>query len=287
MNRLRQSYIRMVVLLHLLVWCGGICPLFAQTVEERTDTLTQEPRRARKTATGRVKERVIPPVAPSTDEQKNDTIKGGAVVTDSLKLDNSLPDSTVVVVDTVAIKQLADSLVEVSWYKKATSFKPDPIRAMWLGLAFPGAGQIYNRKYWKLPIVYGGFLGCTYALTWNNQMLSDYQQAYLDIMDSDPTTNSYMKMLPMGYKIEGKEARFKEIFKNKKNYYRKYRDMSIMAFAIVYVVSVIDAYVDAELSTFDISTDLSFQWQPTFIETDFSGPHNSRRIPAMTCALVF
>lgn len=66
-------------------------------------------------------------------------------------------------------------------------WKPDPIRAMWLGMVFPGGGQIYNRKYWKLPIVYGGVIGCIYALSWNGQMLRDYAQAYQDITDNDPT----------------------------------------------------------------------------------------------------
>lgn len=144
-------------------------------------------------------------------------------------------------------------------------FRPDPTRALWLALVIPGAGQIYNHKYWKLPIIYGGFLGCAYALSWNNQMLRDYSQAYLDIMDSDPTTKSYEKMLPLNYDISGREDQFKEIFKNKKNYYRKYRDMSIFAFIGVYIISVIDAYVDAELSSFDISEDLSLQLAPAVI----------------------
>lgn len=144
-------------------------------------------------------------------------------------------------------------------------FVPDPIRAMWLGLILPGGGQIYNKKYWKLPIIYGGFLGCAYALSWNNQMLSDYSQAYLDIMDDDPNTKSYTKMLPLNYNISGRESQFQEIFKNKKNYYRKYRDMSIFAFAAVYVLAVIDAYVDAELSTFDISRDLSLHLSPAVV----------------------
>jgi len=147
-------------------------------------------------------------------------------------------------------------------------FTPDPLRSFWLGLILPGAGQIYNHKYWKLPIVYGGFLGCVYALSWNGVMLKDYSQAYLDIMDDDPNTQSYMKMLPLGYNISGREERFKEIFKRKKNYYRKYRDMSIFAFAGVYLISVIDAYVDAELSSFDISRDLTFKWEPTRMNED-------------------
>ena len=146
-------------------------------------------------------------------------------------------------------------------------FKPNPTRALWLALVLPGGGQIYNRKYWKLPIVYGGFLGCYYALSWNNQMLRDYSQAYLDIMDADPDTKSYEKMLPMGYNISGRESQFQEIFKNKKNYYRRYRDMSIFAFIAVYAIAVIDAYVDAELSSFDISPDLSLHVTPAVIST--------------------
>lgn len=173
-----------------------------------------------------------------------------------------------------ALANAADALIaEAS--KTPEVFTPDPIRAMWLGLILPGGGQIYNRKYWKLPIIYGGFLGCAYALTWNNQMLRDYSQAYLDIMDDDPNTKSYEKMLPMGYDISGREEQFKDIFKNKKNYYRKYRDMSIFAFAAVYIIAVIDAYVDAELSTFDISQDLSLKLAPAVISTRPETLHRS------------
>ncbi len=142
-------------------------------------------------------------------------------------------------------------------------FIPNPQRALWLSLIIPGAGQIYNRKLWKIPIVYGGFLGCLYALTWNNQMYGDYSQAYLDIMDDDPDTKSYENMLPLNFNIEGREEQYKEIFKNKKNYYRKYRDMSIFAMIAVYLLSVVDAYVDAELSSFDISKDLGLQIEPS------------------------
>lgn len=141
-------------------------------------------------------------------------------------------------------------------------FIPNPQRALWLSLIIPGAGQIYNRKLWKIPIVYGGFLGCLYALTWNNQMYGDYSQAYLDIMDDDPNTKSYENMLPLNYSIAGREDQYKEIFKNKKNYYRKYRDMSIFAMIAVYLLSVVDAYVDAELSSFDISKDLGLRIEP-------------------------
>lgn len=172
---------------------------------------------------------------------------------------------------------IVDSLLKPAKRNRKAQFTPDPIRAMWLALVFPGGGQIYNRKFWKLPIIYGGFLGCTYALTWNNQMLRDYSQAYLDIMDDDPNTKSYEAMLPMGYDISGKEERFKTIFKNKKDHFRKYRDMSIFAYAGVYLISVLDAFVDAELSTFDISRDLSLQLEPAVIHTGVPTLHHQRQ----------
>ena len=144
-------------------------------------------------------------------------------------------------------------------------WKPDPIRAMWLGMVFPGGGQMYNRKFWKLPIVYGGVVGCVYAVSWNAQMLRDYSQAYQDIMDTDPTTNSHLEMLPLGYDITGREDHFKSVFKRKKDFYRRNRDLSIFCIAGVYLLSIIDAYVDAELSTFDIGTDLSMTISPQMI----------------------
>ena len=146
------------------------------------------------------------------------------------------------------------------------AFIPSPQRALWLSLVLPGAGQIYNRKYWKLPIVYGGFLGCTYAFLWNQQMYMDYSQAYLDIMDSDPTTNSFRDMFPPTYDIDSNLEQFKTVFKNRKDRYRRYRDLSAFCFIGVYLLSVVDAYVDAQLSVFDISPDLSLSITPTIIE---------------------
>lgn len=183
--------------------------------------------------------------------------------TDSIAAEDSVAASAADMfpADTVNLSQINDSLIN-RIMRPRKQFVPNPQKAMWLALVIPGAGQIYNRKYWKLPIVYGGFLGCVYAMTWNGQMYRDYSQAYLDIMDDDPNTKSYMQMLPLNYNIAGREERFKEIFKNKKNFYRKYRDMSIFAMIAVYALSVIDAYVDAELSSFDISKDLSLKIEP-------------------------
>lgn len=162
--------------------------------------------------------------------------------------------------------QGADSLPAKKHKRDWATWKPDVKRALWLSLVLPGAGQIYNRKYWKLPIIYGGFVGCAYALRWNNMMYHDYSQAYLDIMDDDPTTQSYNEFLHLGNTItDSNLAQYQEIFRKRKDRYRRWRDMSVFALIAVYALSVIDAYVDASLSEFDISPDLSFHVTPAII----------------------
>lgn len=298
-------------LLHLFFWCGGTNALWAQqktvgktvektvgkTIEEtdtiaKQDSIPQASKRNRKTASGHSRKQKIEEKADSVALKKQQEADSLKVAAAALKRDpeaaikqteESLPK------DSAELSQLSDSLLQkVLNPEKKSKFKPDPIRSMWLGLVFPGGGQIYNQKYWKLPIFYGGFLGCAYALTWNGQMLRDYSQAYLDIMDTDPNTKSYEKMLPLGYDITGKEERFKTIFKNKKNYFRKYRDMSIFAFAGVYILAVIDAYVDAELSSFDIDKDLSMSWGPTVIQqSPKSGLMQRQTAPGIQCNITF
>ena len=145
-------------------------------------------------------------------------------------------------------------------------FIPNPTKATWLAVVFPGGGQIYNRKYWKLPIIYGGFAGCAYALSWNGKMYKDYSQAYLDIMDSNPNTKSYEDLLPPNATYN--EEQLKNTLKRRKDMFRRYRDLSIFAFIGVYLISIIDAYVDAELSNFDITPDLSMKVEPTVIDNN-------------------
>lgn len=150
--------------------------------------------------------------------------------------------------------------------RNATLWEPEPRIAVWLSLLVPGGGQIYNRKLWKLPIVYGGYVGCVYALTWNQSTYMDYQNAYVDIMDDDPNTKSYEDFLPPHYEIDtSMEDWLKDVFRQRKNKYRRYRDLSIFAFAGMYIVAAIDAYVDAELSHFDISPDLSMRVEPNIL----------------------
>lgn len=194
------------------------------------------------------------------------------------------PDSVVMAIDSLYNRMMADSskvnieldtLDEMPFLSDRTvrpvresrdwsTWRPNPQKAIWMALVIPGGGQIYNRKYWKLPIVYGGFLGCIYAMRWNNMMYKDYAQAYLDLMDDDPNTASYNQFLHLGQQITpANEERYKNIFKKRKDKYRRWRDMSFFVMVGIYAISVIDAYVDAELSEFDISKDLSMKIRPT------------------------
>ena len=121
-------------------------------------------------------------------------------------------------------------------------------------------------------------MGCAYALSWNGKMYKDYSQAYLDIMDDDPNTKSYEDFLPPNADISGQEERYKEIFRKRKDLYRRQRDLSIFAFIGVYLLSVIDAYVDAELSDFDISKDFTF-FTPKSFKTFFLKSDSVSSVP--------
>ena len=197
-------------------------------------------------------------------------------------------DSVLTLQEEPVLSVLIDSTRIAKPKRDWNTWQPDPKRALWLALVLPGAGQIYNRKYWKLPIIYGGFIGCIYALTWNNMMYKDYSQAYLDIMDNDPGTASYNKFLHLGAEVNSSnEARYKEIFKNRKDKYRRWRDLSFFVMVGVYALSVIDAYVDAELSAFDISKDLSLKVEPTVIPNHAGGNPLQAQSLGVNCKLNF
>ena len=197
--------------------------------------------------------------------------------------------STIPEVETPSV--VIDSVIPViakRGRKDWSQWRPDPQRALWLALVIPGGGQIYNRKYWKLPLVYGGFMGCLYAMNWNNSQYKDYAQAYLDLSDNDPGTQSYNQFMHLGMQITPQnEDRYKDIFKKRKDRFRRWRDLSFFCLVGVYAISVIDAYVDAELSVFDISKDLSLKVEPTILNNNTSvNPIKSSSV-GLQCSLNF
>lgn len=173
------------------------------------------------------------------------------------------PRDTIPVRDqSVVIQQQTDTIID-----KKEEFKPDPRKTLIFSAIFPGLGQIYNRKYWKLPILYGGFIGLSYAISWNNRYYQDYFQAYKDIMDEDPETNSWHNFLRYGQDPESVDTTWlKDVLRRGKNYYRRYRDLSIIGTVALYGLSIMDAYVDAQLFEFDITPDLSMRVEPAVIQ---------------------
>lgn len=173
----------------------------------------------------------------------------------------------------LTIEQRADSIITITTSDSFTApsymFKPSPRKAVIYSAIFPGLGQIYNRQYWKLPILYGGFVGFTYAITWNNGYYRDYLGGYQDIMDGNPDTNRWHNMLPYGMDHESVDENwFSDVLKQRKDYYRYYRDLSVIGTVALYMLAIVDAYVDSQLFDFDMSPDLSMRIEPTLLREE-------------------
>jgi len=173
------------------------------------------------------------------------------------------------------------------------SFAPVPKQAVIYSAVLPGLGQIYNRKYWKLPLVYGGFMGFIYAVSWNNKNYSDYADAYISIVhdaqnnidNPENWDESWQSFVPAGldpadYILNDS---FKSRLKNGMDFYRRYRDLSIILTVGWYLICMADAYVDARLFDFDISDDLSMRLTPVVTPQT---PYNSQ-LYGLSCSIKF
>ena len=137
---------------------------------------------------------------------------------------------------------------EVSGVKRATT----------LALICPGAGQIYNKSYWRVPIVLGGFATTIYCIDWNNRGYDRFKKAYRLRADYDKDPTLYPDGSPDEF-----NGRYSGTFlKNLRDSYRRNRDLCIILTAGMYILQVIDAHVDAHLRDFDISDDLSLNMMP-------------------------
>lgn len=149
-------------------------------------------------------------------------------------------------------------------------FNPSPQKAVWMAVLFPGGGQIYNRKYWKLPIIYGGFLGLVYGYNWNQRYYKTYQNAYRDLMNGSANA-SYLQFLPGRTEEQKKQyaknhySYLQTTFQRKRNTYRNWRDYCVVGMLGVYLVSIVDAYVDAALYHFDVSPELDAMNNPAMV----------------------
>lgn len=178
---------------------------------------------------------------------------------------------------TTCFAQLADTL-EI---KKNTSvqsddllkpYKHSPHKASIYAAVVPGLGQIYNKKYWKLPILYAGIGGVIYSIQFNSENYDKYRSAYRDFLIRDPKNMSYLKVIENTTitleDVHGPYADwFQKTLDNRRKYYRRYRDISYAGLVAVYLIQIVDATVDAHFKNFDISDDLSLNLEPTILST--------------------
>ena len=143
--------------------------------------------------------------------------------------------------------QEQDTVVKSKEVKKA--IYGSARKATIMSAVIPGLGQVYNRKYWKVPVIYAALGGLAYWGINNHIKYKYYSDNLAAIYDNDSNTNNTSGYLPDQLITE-------------KRYYKKYRDIAIMVGALVYLINIIDANVDAHLKTFDVSDDLSLQVKP-------------------------
>ncbi len=137
-----------------------------------------------------------------------------------------------------------------------------PKKAAWLSAVLPGLGQAYNKKYWKIPVIWAGFGGLSYSIIFNNNKYVTYRNAYLYRIDNDSTTIDNFPLFSTNY------------LQTLKNSYRRNLELSVIIAAALYAINIIDATVDAHLYDFDVSDDVSLNIKPVMMFSE-KQPYNT------------
>ncbi len=133
-----------------------------------------------------------------------------------------------------------------------------PTKAAMLSATLPGLGQIYNRKYWKVPIIYAGLGAVGYFINFNNTEYQKWRKAYTYRVDGNPNT------------VDDFPNHSTEVLRRAMNYYRRNLEISYIAGGFIYLLGILDAVVDAHLMDFDVSEDLSINVQPGIIPGNYN-----------------
>ncbi len=160
----------------------------------------------------------------------------------------------------------ADTIVEARKVIEPEEEIHSPRKATIYSAILPGLGQAYNKKYWKIPIIYAGFGAIGYFISWNNGHYQFNKTAYQHLTDDNEETNAFMEIEAVRfYDLDNPTSRknFRDGLLRQQDYYRRNRDLLIISFLGFYGLNIIDASVDAHLYDFDISDDLTFHWQPS------------------------
>lgn len=171
-----------------------------------------------------------------------------------------LPDST----SAVALTDTAKEVRKQGFVRRFFTDKyPNPRKAAFLSLALPGAGQAYNKSWWKIPIVYGALGGMTWVEVQNVKQYRKLRDNYILLVDGDDNTNPT-------------EAPYNQIDKTSMKAYRdqwrKYVEQTSLGLGLVYLLAAADAFVDAHLQSFDVSDDLSLRITPKAESMPMGGP---------------
>lgn len=148
-----------------------------------------------------------------------------------------------------------------------------PRKATIYSAILPGLGQAYNKKYWKIPLIYAGFGTIGYFINWNNENYQLFKTGYQHLTDDDPETQDYLKIEAVrrnNYDVDNPTHynNLRTALQQQQDYYRRNRDLLFISFIAFYGLNIIDASVDAHLFDFDISDDLTLDWQPSMMQVN-------------------
>jgi hypothetical protein len=148
-----------------------------------------------------------------------------------------------------------------------------PRKATIYSAVLPGLGQVYNKRYWKVPLIYIGFGAIGYFINWNNENYQLFRIGYDHLTDQNPETQDYLKIEAVrrnNYNLDNPTEfnNLKTALSRQQDYYRRNRDLLIISFVGFYGLNIIDASVDAHLFDFDISDDLTLKWEPSMMNFD-------------------
>lgn len=188
-------------------------------------------------------------------------------------VESSADTATVVTTDTLIVAE------------KITKKPHSPQKATYMALALPGSGQIYNGQWWKVPILYGGIGATVYGISWNTKQFKKYKNAfvdytvYLEEKAKDPNTpypeNPSWDKVYVGGDVENftpqQQSNFKRQLQNKKDNFKRNRDLLYITMGAIYALQIIDACVFAHFYDFEIDDDLSLNIQPSSFYSPSSG----------------
>ncbi len=152
-------------------------------------------------------------------------------------LEQDTATTTILSVDTLAS---SDTLAKVH----------NPIKAAWLSALIPGAGQFYNRKYWKLPILYAGVGACVYFIRFNHQEYTVYRDILINRRENPDATDQFTGFYN------------NDQVRTLRDFYLRNRDFTVILSLLLYIGNIVDAHVDAHLMTFDVSDNLVLKATP-------------------------